>query len=103
MTDVLSEPALTIQEAAKRFRGTKGRDSACVQTVRRWIKTGCRGVKLDSYRQGQLVLIPVSAIQRFIDAMNPPTIQSEPVPINRIARNGAAAIERIRKEHRRQG
>lgn len=88
------DPGLSLEEVAERCaaRGRR-RKPVGTATVRSWIRTGLRGVKLNAFRWGSTYRVTEDALERFIlavqaakddaedpranDAAGPRTIQEE--------------------------
>ena len=58
---------LSLTEAAKRFR--IGGKRVSYWTLRRYILTGKKGIKLPAFKLGKQFLIPEDAMDRFLDAL----------------------------------
>lgn len=74
MIDPLTETLLSLSEAGRRLK-IDGR-AISPATVYRWTTEG-RGparVRLETYRVGAKVATSVEALQRFLDALNPPPL-----------------------------
>ncbi len=67
--DIQDEEVFPLSEGAARLpRRRRGRKTH-VASLRRWSKTGLRGVKLEVLRVGGVTCTSVEALQRFFDAL----------------------------------
>ena len=65
MVDRNRERLLTLDQARRLFPGRDG-NPVCYRTVWRWVRTGLRGVRLETIRMGQRHVTSEQAIDRFI-------------------------------------
>lgn len=91
MRDITQERLLTITQATKHTPGRPG-----VSTLWRWIRTGVRGVVLESVLIGGKRYTSAEALDRFFAAL---TAQSrgEPIPV-RTSRQRERDIDRAERE-----
>lgn len=67
--NLLGEGPIDLSHAATCFADGRGRKPH-IATLRRWAKTGCRGVKLETVYLGGRLMTSRPAIARFLAAIN---------------------------------
>lgn len=98
MIDCRIESLITLDEAAKLAPGYRPGKCASTAAVRRWIRSGMRGVRLESTMAGGRRCTSREAVQRFFEAL---TAAREPERPRKRARRKSTAqlIKQIQKEH----
>lgn len=71
MIDFTREQPVTLSDVADRFQFS-------LQTVRRWIKRGENGVKLEHVKVGREYRTSMEATQRFLARLSKPSRQPQP-------------------------
>lgn len=76
-----------------------GRDGRCVHvnTIKRWVSRGCRGVKLRAWRIGQCWYTSVAALEDFRRACTPGPAMPEFRSTTQARKEKAAAEARLAK------
>lgn len=85
MLDLLSEPPLSLKEAARRVRPSR---PVSIPTIVRWVTSGVRGTKLESALLGGRRVTTEAALGRFLKRLNGDAVAPSPAP------DRAAAAER---------
>lgn len=67
VSKILTESCLSLRQASAEIESVTG-IKVDRSTIFRWVTKGCGGVKLDSIRLGQRILVSREAINRFIVA-----------------------------------
>lgn len=88
---------LCLVDAAEYLPKRRGK-SVSVRTIDRWIKIGCRGVKLDAWKRGGIWFTSTEALERFADECTPRPAPTIMLPTSRQQKASiAAAVESLRK------
>jgi hypothetical protein len=79
--DFASEKLISLKAACRLFPSNKGKSGVAMSTLWRWMSTGYRGVKLESFRCGGMRFTSREAVQRFLTRINAPSEQPTNQPI----------------------
>lgn len=69
MVYACQETLLPLRALAERLPGNKGTDHLHYETVRRWVKVGVRGIRLESKVMGGKRVSSLPAVDRFMDRL----------------------------------
>jgi len=92
--DLRDETPLTLTEAAKVLPPLTGDRKVHVNTLRRWINRGVRGVRLEAVKLGRTLVTSREALQRFADRLSERPVAPAPA---------TAHIDRTERELDRHG
>lgn len=101
MVDPLSQPVLSLQQAAAQLPAIDGQRPG-PDTVRKWCCRGVRGIRLDHARVGRRIVTTEEAIRRFLTELTRTSAGSETAkPRPAVRRPRAARIPRGRPQDER--
>jgi hypothetical protein len=108
MPNLLSEPLISLSQAAKKFPGGRGADRLHPATLTRWILAGAKApdgrvVKLEAARAGSRWFTSEAALARFAAALTHPPDDSASTPPARTPSERQRAAERASAALKRKG